>query len=253
MSPEFALEVAKTVGTQGIKVYLFEGLRPTPVLSFAIRHLQAFAGVVITASHNPPEYNGMKFVKRNSVPVGYDSGLNQVEKMILNNDLGEVSEKKGSYIKKDIMTDFISNLKNFYNAKKINPFTVVVNAGNGCAGLAINAIEKDLPIKMIKVFNEPDSDFPNGVPNPLLPENRQPTIDAVLKNKADLGVAWDGDYDRCFFFDEKGTTRVIKAGREFELLQENTLNDRFWASVAVAGDAYLFRGDEKLYCIKNKE
>jgi phosphomannomutase len=79
-----------------------------------------------------------------------------------------------------------------------------VNAGNGCAGLALNALEKDLPIEMIKIFNTPDSEFPNGVPNPLLMENRQPTLDAVLKNKADLGVAWDGDYDRCFFFDEKG-------------------------------------------------
>ncbi len=180
------------------------GLCGTEMVYFGTPFLDADGGIMITASHNPPEYNGMKFVKRNSVPVGYDSGLNKVEKMILNNDLGEVSEKKGRYIKKDIMTDFISNLKKFYNAKKINPFTVVVNAGNGCAGLAINAIEQDLPIKMIKVFNEPDSDFPNGVPNPLLPENRQSTIDAVLKNKADLGVAWDGDYDRCFFFDENG-------------------------------------------------
>jgi phosphomannomutase len=171
---------------------------------FGTPYLNADGGIMITASHNPPEYNGMKFVKRDAVPVGYNSGLNEVEKMILKNELGEISGKKGNYTKKDIMRDFINNLKQFYDAKKIKPFTVVVNAGNGCAGLAIDAIEKDLPIKMIKVFNEPDSDFPNGVPNPLLPENRKPTIDAVLKNKAELGVAWDGDYDRCFFFDEKG-------------------------------------------------
>jgi len=202
-SDEISNSLAKGLTDSGADV-IDIGLCGTEMVYFGTPFLDADGGIMITASHNPPEYNGMKFVKRNSVPVGYDSGLNQVEKMILNNDLGEVSEKKGSYIKKDIMTDFISNLKNFYNAKKINPFTVVVNAGNGCAGLAINAIEKDLPIKMIKVFNEPDSDFPHGVPNPLLPENRQPTIDAVLKNKADLGVAWDGDYDRCFFFDENG-------------------------------------------------
>ena len=180
------------------------GLCGTEMVYFGTPYLDADGGIMITASHNPPEYNGMKFVKRNSVPAGYDSGLKQVEKMVLNNNLGEVNEKKGRYIKKDIMTDFMSNLKKFYNAKKINPFSVVVNAGNGCAGLAVDAIEKDLPIKMVKVFNEPDSNFPNGVPNPLLPENRQSTIDAVLNNKADLGVAWDGDYDRCFFFDENG-------------------------------------------------
>lgn len=180
------------------------GLCGTEMVYFGTPFLNADGGIMITASHNPPEYNGMKFVKRDSVPVGYNSGLNEVEKMIINNQIGEISPTKGKYLKKDIMNDFIFNLKKFYDAKKIKPFTVVVNAGNGCAGLAVNAIEKDLPIKMIKVFNEPDSEFPNGVPNPLLPENRQATVDAVLRNKADLGVAWDGDYDRCFFFDEEG-------------------------------------------------
>jgi len=102
------------------------------------------------------------------------------------------------------MNDFTSSLKKFYNPKIINPYNVVVNAGNGCAGLSLNAIENDLPIKMIKVFFEPDAEFPNGVPNPLLIENRKTTHDAVVANKADFGVAWDGDYDRCFFFDEKG-------------------------------------------------
>ncbi|MCJ7554058.1 MAG: phosphomannomutase [Ignavibacteriaceae bacterium] len=202
-SEEISEALTRGLNDAGVDV-IDIGLCGTEMVYFGTPFFDADGGIMITASHNPPEYNGMKFVKRNSVPVGYDSGLNQVEKMILNNDLGDVNEKKGRYIKKDIMTDFISNLKKFYNAKKINPFAVVVNAGNGCAGLAIDAIEKDLPIKMIKVFNEPDSDFPHGVPNPLLPENRQPTIDAVLKNKADLGVAWDGDYDRCFFFDENG-------------------------------------------------
>jgi phosphomannomutase len=160
---------------------------------------------MITASHNPPEYNGMKFVKKHSVPVGYDSGLNEVEKIILTDDLGQNSEYPGMVKKKDVMSAFINNLKKFYDPANIKPLNVVVNAGNGCAGLALDAIEKDLPVKMIKIFNTPDSDFPNGVPNPILIENRKPTIDAVLNNKADLGVAWDGDYDRCFFFDEKGS------------------------------------------------
>ena len=180
------------------------GLCGTEMIYFSTPYLNADGGIMITASHNPPEYNGMKFVKRDSVPVGYDSGLNLIEEMIIKNDLGTVASSKGKIEELDVMNAFIDNLSKFYDPKKIKPFKVVVNAGNGCAGLAVDAIESRLPIKMIKLFNEPDSQFPNGVPNPLLVENRKPTIDAVLKNNADLGVAWDGDYDRCFFFDEKG-------------------------------------------------
>ena len=180
------------------------GLCGTEMIYFSTPYLNADGGIMITASHNPPEYNGMKFVKRDSVPVGYDSGLNLIEEMIIKNDLGTVASSKGKIEELDVMDSFIDNLSKFYDPKKIKPFKVVVNAGNGCAGLAVDAIESRLPIKMIKLFNEPDSQFPNGVPNPLLVENRKPTIDGVLKNNADLGVAWDGDYDRCFFFDEKG-------------------------------------------------
>lgn len=180
------------------------GLCGTEMIYFSTPYFDAEGGIMITASHNPPEYNGMKFVKKDSVPVGYDSGLNEVEKIISNNDLGEVSKTKGSVIKKNVMKDFINNLSKFYDPKKIDPIKVVLNAGNGCAGLALDVLEPKLPIKMIKIFNNPDGEFPNGVPNPMLEENRKSTIDAIKKEKADLGVAWDGDYDRCFFFDEKG-------------------------------------------------
>ena len=180
------------------------GLCGTEMIYFSTPYFDADGGIMITASHNPPEYNGMKFVKRDSVPVGYDGGLNKVEQMILKNDLGQISKKKGTSSTQDIMTAFINSLNKHYDSRKIDKLKVVVNAGNGCAGPALNAIESNLPIEMIKLFFEPDSDFPNGVPNPLLSENRKPTIDAIIKNNADLGVAWDGDYDRCFFFDEKG-------------------------------------------------
>ncbi|MEJ2504794.1 MAG: phosphomannomutase [Ignavibacteriaceae bacterium] len=180
------------------------GLCGTEMVYYSTPHFDADGGIMITASHNPPEYNGMKFVKRDSVPVGYDSGLNEVEQMIIENELGKIGDRKGTSSNENVMSDFIDHLNKFFDSGKINPLKVVVNAGNGCVGPALNIIENKLPIKMIKVFFEPDSKFPNGVPNPLLPENRKSTIEAVIKNEADLGVAWDGDYDRCFFFDEHG-------------------------------------------------
>lgn len=202
-SKELADALTKGLVESGVDV-IDIGLCGTEMIYFSTPFFNADGGIMITASHNPPEYNGMKFVKKGSVPVGYDSGLNTVEKMILDNNFNGLAEKKGNVVKKDVMTDFIKHLTRFYDKNKIKPLKVVVNGGNGCVGPALSVIEKDLPIKMIKLFTDPDSNFPNGVPNPLLPENRQPTIDAVIKNKADLGVAWDGDYDRCFFFDEKG-------------------------------------------------
>ena len=180
------------------------GLCGTEMVYYSTPYFDADGGIMITASHNPPEYNGMKFVKRNSVPVGYDSGLNEVEQMIIENELGKIGDRRGTSGNENVMSDFIDHLNKFFDSGKINPLKVVVNAGNGCVGPALNTIENKLPIKMIKVFFEPDSKFPNGVPNPLLPENRKSTIEAVIKNEADLGVAWDGDYDRCFFFDEHG-------------------------------------------------
>ncbi len=202
-SPSISKALANGLTDAGCDVIDLE-LCGTEMIYFGTPHLDADGGVMITASHNPPEYNGLKFVKKGSKPMGYDSGLNEIEKMILENNLGEIAANKGTVTSKDIMGDFIESLKKFYDPANINNFKVVVNAGNGCIGPALDALEKDLPIKMIKVHHEPDSSFPNGVPNPLLPENRQSTIDAMKEYGADLGVAWDGDYDRCFFFDEKG-------------------------------------------------
>jgi phosphomannomutase len=202
-SPEISEALSKGLTDGGTDVVDL-GLCGTEMIYFATPYLDADGGIMITASHNPPEYNGLKFVKKDSLPMGYDSGLNDIEKMILDDNLGDVVENKGTVTSMDVMEDFISTLQKFYNKEKMKPYKVVVNAGNGCVGPALDALEKNLPIEMIKVHHKPDSDFPNGVPNPLLPENRKPTIDAINEHSADLGVAWDGDYDRCFFFDEKG-------------------------------------------------
>lgn len=202
-SEEISAALANGINDAGADV-IDLGLCGTEMIYFATPFMDADGGVMITASHNPPEYNGLKFVKKGSVPMGYDSGLSEVEKMILEDNLGPIADKKGSISLKDVMKEFIARLRTFYKAENIKPLKVVVNAGNGCAGPAIDALEPFVPVNMIKVHHTPDSSFPNGVPNPLIPERRQPTIDAILQNKADLGVAWDGDYDRCFFFDEEG-------------------------------------------------
>jgi phosphomannomutase len=202
-SPELSKALANGIIDAGSNVFDL-GLCGTEMIYFGTQFLDSDAGVMITASHNPPEYNGLKFVKKGSVPLGYESGLNEIESLILKNKIPSNAPVKGNVIPTNVMNKFIKNLSKFYDASKMKPYKVVVNAGNGCVGPALDQLEKNLPIKMIKLFHEPDSRFPNGVPNPLLPENRQPTIDALKEHKADLGVAWDGDYDRCFFFDEQG-------------------------------------------------
>ncbi|MDP1994320.1 MAG: phosphomannomutase, partial [Ignavibacteria bacterium] len=195
--------LAKGFTDSGVNV-IDIGLCGTEMIYFATSFLGTEAGVMITASHNPPEYNGMKVVKKDSVPVGYESGLQEVEQIILQKDFLPLADKKGTITKQDITKEFIANLDKFFDVKKLKPLKVVVNAGNGCVGPILNILEPNLPCKMIKLFIEPDPAFPNGVPNPMLEGNRKPTIDSIIANKADLGVAWDGDYDRCFFFDEFG-------------------------------------------------
>lgn len=180
------------------------GLCGTEMIYYGTSLLETDCGVMITASHNPPEYNGLKFVKKHSVPMGYESGLNIIEEIISNGDYNPLASVRGTYETMDISEGFIKNLRRFYNPANIKKMKVVVNSGNGCAGLMIDKLEPLLPVTLIKIFNEPDSSFPNGVPNPMLEESRTPTINAIKEHKADLGVAWDGDYDRCFFFDEHG-------------------------------------------------
>lgn len=176
----------------------------TEMIYFTTAHLGLDGGIMVTASHNPKDYNGMKIVQKGARPVSSDTGLKDIEKMAMAEGYAEKAAVSGKVTKVDILNDYIDHLLTYVNIDKIKPFKVVVNAGNGAAGPILEALEKKLPCTLIKLFNNPDGNFPNGVPNPLLPENRDATSKAVIDNKADFGVAWDGDFDRCFLFDEKG-------------------------------------------------
>lgn len=160
-------------------------------------------GVMVTASHNPSDWNGLKLVLEGAKPVSMDSGLAKIRERILRADL-PIAVTRGNLVTKSFRKEFIEHLLSYIDVKELAPLTIVANAGNGCAWLPIQEIAPHLPCKIIGVNKEPDGTFPNGVPNPLLPDNRDSTAKAVLEHKADMGIAFDGDFDRCFLFDEKG-------------------------------------------------
>lgn len=182
------------------------GLGGTEMVYFGAFHLEGEGvegGIAVTASHNPADYNGMKLVQKGAVPISGDSGLKDIEKLA-EAGIFKPATRRGTRSSLDIMSAYIEHLLGYVDLAAMKPFKIVANAGNGCAGIVIDAIEHRLPFAFTKVFNTPDGTFPNGVPNPLLVENRRPTIDAMAEVGADLGVAWDGDFDRCFFFDADG-------------------------------------------------
>ena len=175
----------------------------TEEVYFATFHLEVDGGIVVTASHNPMDYNGMKFVKEGSRPISGDDGLNEIRAIAESGEFN-APEIKGSVTKQDVRPAYIEHLFSYIDVAKLKPLKIVCNAGNGGAGAIVDALEPHLPFEFIKVHHEPDGTFPNGIPNPLLPERRQATIDAVKAEGAAMGIAWDGDFDRCFFFDETG-------------------------------------------------
>jgi phosphomannomutase len=181
---------------------------------FATFALDLDGGIMVTASHNPRDYNGMKFTRAGARPISADTGLMDIEGMVAvalgvrpgENRIATPPDgaRAGRVEKRDISPEYVEHLLTYVDAGAFKPLHIVTNAGNGGAGVVLDLLEPRLPIRMTKLNNDPDGNFPHGVPNPLLPDNRAVTAEAVKREKADLGLAWDGDFDRCFFFDERG-------------------------------------------------
>jgi len=201
-SPEISEALTRGLTDAGVDVVDI-GQCGTEQVYFATFHLGLDGGVMVTASHNPADYNGLKLVREESRPISADTGLKEIERKILAGDLG-AKPGGGTVRSVDISDDYVEHLLTYFDRAALKPLKVVVNAGNGGAGAAIDLLEPHLPFEFVKIHHEPDGSFPHGIPNPLLTDNRQVTTDALLASGADVGIAWDGDFDRCFLFDEKG-------------------------------------------------
>ncbi len=172
--------------------------------AFSMEAAGVDGGVIVTASHNPADYNGMKFVVRGARPVTGESGLKEMTRLIATDSLPLLEAAPGQLECFNNKHSYVQHLLRYIDIQKLKPLKIVVNSGNGCAGAIVDLLTAHLPFQFIRVHHEPDGTFPHGVPNPLLPEKRAETARAVREHGADLGVAWDGDFDRCFFWDEKG-------------------------------------------------
>ena len=223
-SEELKLALAKGLTDGGCNV-IDLGLCGTEHIYFATSALECDGGVCVTASHNPIDYNGMKLVREHSKPISGDTGLFDIKALAEKNDFIPVTTP-GTLTQHNIEKAYTDHLFTYINKDNIKPLKLVVNAGNGAAGPAIDAIEAqfnalNVPVELIKIHHEPDGTFPHGIPNPLLIENRSSTKEAVIAHNADMGIAWDGDFDRCFLFDEKG--EFIEGYYIVGLLAENFL------------------------------
>ncbi|MEK7598344.1 MAG: phosphomannomutase/phosphoglucomutase [Patescibacteria group bacterium] len=198
----------KAVTDSGIKV-IDIGIVSTDMFYFAVASYGYSGGFTITASHNPKEYNGMKFVREGSRPISSDTGLFEIRDIAKNyetrNEDYELNEQEKKLIEeRDILEEYVVKVKTFADFSKFKKFKIVANTNFGMAGKALEKILEGTQTEIIKMNFEPDGNFPKGRPDPLIPENREEISKLVVENGADFGVAWDADADRCFFFTEKG-------------------------------------------------
>ncbi|PIN77831.1 phosphomannomutase/phosphoglucomutase [Candidatus Woesearchaeota archaeon CG_4_10_14_0_2_um_filter_33_10] len=210
--------LAKGVTDQGADVIEI-GLSATPMLYFSVANYGFDSGLMVTASHNPKEWNGIKFTREKAIPISEATGIKEIEKLVEKNDFEE--HKKGRIIKKDVLKNYVDFVLSFVDVRKIKPLKVVMDASNGMAGMIAPKVFEKTGIDIIPMYFELDGSFPNHQSNPLILENRQDIMKKVVEEKADLGIAWDGDADRCFFIDEKG--RFLQGDFITGLLAENML------------------------------
>lgn len=201
-SPVLAKALTAGLLDEGADVYSL-GQCGTEEVYFAVFDQAMDGGIMVTASHNPKDYNGMKFVRQQSRPISGDSGLYAIRDLAAGFDFGP-PRAGGVERSLDVRSRYRDHLLSYVDRSKLRPLRLVVNAGNGGAGAIVDLLEPELPFVFHKILHEADGNFPAGVPNPLLPENREQTARAVRASGADLGLAWDGDFDRCFFFDAAG-------------------------------------------------
>jgi phosphomannomutase/phosphoglucomutase len=204
-SPQIVRGLTQGLTDSGVNIINI-GLCGTEEVYFATPHYQADGGIMVTASHNPKGYNGMKLVAKNSVPISGDSGLNNIKQRIETQEFNKISPplSQGTIEHKTSKDAYIAHLLTYIDLEALKPLNLVVNAGNGSAGPTFDALAEHLLFNVTRVHHKVDGNFPNGVPNPMIIENQQATSDAIMTAKADLGIAWDGDFDRCFLFDEHG-------------------------------------------------
>ncbi|KAF0232759.1 MAG: phosphomannomutase [Desulfovibrionaceae bacterium] len=203
-SPSLADALADGLMAGGVDV-IDLGLSGTEEVYFATFSQGLDGGIAVTGSHNPAHCNGLKLVRRGAVPISGDSGLFAIRDRVLSGDFPPPAARRGERIEKTFRDEYVRHVLGYVDVSALAPLKILANPGNGCAGPVVKLLCEGLPFSVQFINAEPDGSFPNGVPNPLLPERRADTAKAVLATRADLGIAWDGDFDRCFFFDETGS------------------------------------------------
>jgi phosphomannomutase len=219
-SPSLSESFVKGAREQGANIVDF-GLAGTDMMYFAVASGGFDGGVQVTASHNPKEYNGMKMVRRDAIPLSGDAGIGDIRDMVVGGSVPAAARPQGTYEQREMLDDYVNCVMGFIDPAVIQPFNVVLDAGSGMAGLVAPRLFDRLACKTTLLCFEVDGTFPNHEANPLIEENRRDIVERVIADKADIGIAWDGDADRCFFID--GTGEFIAGDFVTALLAEAAL------------------------------